>query len=204
MKAAEAYTKRLGSHLVVQGGPGELEVVNRANRSLHKLHAQGVRMPTVVAVGTGLFTDPGYDKVPAFYNAQHDMIALNPNAEAWQPGGSAFIKADDPCCIDKRMYDEDWWSTPSPDHAINHEMGHATHFQQDGEGFITSGGVGHGFGNMAPDEIRIAKKVSGYAATKKCEFIAEVFAGMVIGKKWDAEVLQQYKKFNGPTVKGKA
>jgi len=48
----------------------------------------------------------------------------------------------------------------------------------------------------------IAGQVSGYAKTGIGEFIAEVYAGLVQGKKYSKEVINLYKKYGGPLLPG--
>ena len=45
-----------------------------------------------------------------------------------------------------------------------------------------------------------ALKVSSYASTGIGEFIAEVYAGLIQGKKYSNEVINLYKKYNGPPL----
>lgn len=52
------------------------------------------------------------------------------------------------------------------------------------------------------DEFEFGKKVSAHAITDKtgCEFVAEVFAGLVNGETFDEEVMTLYKELKGPNV----
>ncbi len=80
--------------------------------------------------------------------------------------------------------------------AFFHEIGHWLHFQQ-----------------MPPvsecrniwesvNEEKIKNDVSEYAIKKKDgrEFVAEVFKGLVKGKKYDDYIMNLYKRLNGPKV----
>ncbi|NBW19025.1 MAG: hypothetical protein EBR82_64720, partial [Caulobacteraceae bacterium] len=58
-----------------------------------------------------------------------------------------------------------------------------------------------GTGEDAQSQIRIAGKVSSYAATDPLEFVSETFAGHVNGKKYDDDVYELYKRYNGPELK---
>jgi len=71
-----------------------------------------------------------------------------------------------------------------------HEIGHILHERQAGDGFWETG-------RFAP--LGIAGKVSGYAMGNEKEFVAEVFTGFMIGKRWPADVVAEYRRFGGPT-----
>ena len=46
----------------------------------------------------------------------------------------------------------------------------------------------------------ITGKVSPYSQTSSDEFIAEVYAGLVSGKKFSDDVMALYKKYGGPAL----
>ncbi len=69
-----------------------------------------------------------------------------------------------------------------------HEIGHIIHERQAGDGFWE--------GFRKPNSS--ATQVSTYAGNNEKEFVAEVFAGMLIGKRWPNEVLAEYRKWLGP------
>lgn len=51
-----------------------------------------------------------------------------------------------------------------------------------------------------PEIQNITGQVSWYAQTSIGEFIAEVYAGLIQGKKYSNEVINLYKKYNGPLL----
>ena len=51
-----------------------------------------------------------------------------------------------------------------------------------------------------PEEQRIAKSVSGYAASSPNEFVAETFSYLIKGEKFTKEVMDLYKKYGGPLI----
>lgn len=73
-----------------------------------------------------------------------------------------------------------------------HEVGHIIHAQTLGDDFFATG---TGLAGSASTAV----KVSGYAGMSKKEFVAEVFAGIVIGRKFDNSVLEEYKSLGGPS-----
>ena len=46
----------------------------------------------------------------------------------------------------------------------------------------------------------ICSKVSRYAQSQPCEFVAEVFSGLAAGQKFDADVMALYAKYKGPQL----
>lgn len=85
----------------------------------------------------------------------------------------------------------DWDSTVGLAHGLVHEVGHSVHHANVGSAWTRP---------FTPDAKfqEIAKRVSGYAATKDHhEFVAETFAALVSGRQLDADVLAMYSKFGG-------
>lgn len=96
-------------------------------------------------------------------------------------------------------------------HCLNHELGHLRHqecidtykqmkkieeFQKQGEQisditkeFVTNAQI-----------QETAKKVSDYAPESPLEFVADVFAQLMEGKKFPDDVMALYKKYGGPAV----
>jgi hypothetical protein len=79
-----------------------------------------------------------------------------------------------------------------PTITIIHEIGHIIHERFYGDPFweLLKGN--------AP--ANLAGKVSQYANTGKKEFVAEVFTGSILGMKFDADVMAEYKKLGGPLL----
>jgi hypothetical protein len=50
-------------------------------------------------------------------------------------------------------------------------------------------------------EREIAKRVSGLAAESPPRFVAEVFAGVLSGREFDADVMGLYRKYKGWELK---
>jgi hypothetical protein len=76
-----------------------------------------------------------------------------------------------------------------------HELGHVLHAARLGEDFYATNDQGGCTG--APTGVN-AVKVSGYAGGAKKEFVAEVFAGMMIGRTYDDQVMAEYRLYKGP------
>jgi hypothetical protein len=76
-----------------------------------------------------------------------------------------------------------------------HEIGHIMHERSAGD--VLFWGRGSGVVDGKPST---AAKVSVYAGGSKKEFVAEVFAGLILGKQWPADVLAEYDSHKGPSV----
>ena len=80
---------------------------------------------------------------------------------------------------------------------FNHELGHMHHLDIVGD-----------FDKLKTPEMlkqfkaerTIAKEVSEYASTDPCEFVAETYRALRAGKTLPQEVLDLYKKYNGPQI----
>lgn len=85
-----------------------------------------------------------------------------------------------------------WFTTNDPAHFVTHELGHVLH---------ESGG---GFKNRDVKEAKFQQMkdklpdVSTYGKTDYQEFVAEVFAGKVLGREFSKETMDLYKEFGGP------
>ena len=80
-----------------------------------------------------------------------------------------------------------------PTITVVHEIGHIIHERALGDDFWMERTKGSA-------DKTIALKVSQYANTGKKEFVAEVFAGSIIGMKFDANVIKEYNNYGGPQL----
>ncbi len=74
-----------------------------------------------------------------------------------------------------------------------HEIGHILHERSAGDSYWEKGSTLSG-------QAATAAEVSGYAAQNKKEFVAEVFAGLILGKAFSHGVVQEYLGLHGPVV----
>lgn len=98
----------------------------------------------------------------------------------------------------KRKYESGIYSTDNISYYIHHEVGHWLHFHskpstQECEQIWQNA-----------DKDLIGKEVSLMALklTDGTEFVAEVFAGLIDGKKYSPHIMDIYKQLKGPSVKG--
>lgn len=82
-------------------------------------------------------------------------------------------------------------------YVLYHEYGHFMHFKT--ASFSKLKSQKSEFLN-SPIKQKIASEVSNYAKTEPSEFVAEVYAGMMNGKKYTNSVMQLYKIYNGPQI----
>lgn len=108
-------------------------------------------------------------------------LRLNVHSKLWSKGGEARAK---------QLEDRKWWSVGSLSGVIRHEMGHAKHKILSDSAKVLS----------ESQKVMIKYKVSEYASTNANEFVAEVYSAMSVGKKYDAEVMNLYKKYGGPDL----
>ena len=98
----------------------------------------------------------------------------------------------------------------SPFHVVYHEIGHVYHDLKDPNMFekmgklkelkqsgITDFSILNEFNGKYQG---VASRVSDYATTSPAEFVAEVYAKMIDGKKFDNEIMALYKKYSGPEL----
>jgi hypothetical protein len=119
-----------------------------------------------------------------FYSPKRDAIWLNPDHPSWSDPAAFFA---DP------KY-QTWFSSNHPEHTIYHEVGHGLHaralgperFDEWKDSFASA------------EDYRTARKVSKYATTNTSEFVAEVYAARVAGKRYDDDVLTLYERLGGP------
>lgn len=93
---------------------------------------------------------------------------------------------------------------------INHEIGHLEHFEN--VGLVQYGELDTGFKKNMPREEAKARfremepdwestlKVSDYASANPKEFVAETFACLQNGVKFDEDVMKLYEKYGGPKI----
>jgi len=95
-----------------------------------------------------------------------------------------------------KAYAAGWMSSAHPNHTIWHELAHVKVKQgsPDHDSFLSNLR-----GGSNPTFAKMAAKVSRYAGTNGHEMLAEVFAGVRAGRKFDADVMDYYDKvLRGP------
>jgi hypothetical protein len=121
----------------------------------------------------------------ASYRAIGDTLSINKDSEYYK------MNDEDRKAYALKMHRTKKWSTPDPDHPLNHELGHAAHAKNSPKQYS-------GRGDISGDQQDIAYEVSGGAMYTSHEFVAETFAGLRYGKKYSDKVMKLYDDFGGP------
>jgi hypothetical protein len=125
-------------------------------------------------------------QIIAYYDEHDDELVINWSHEAW---------------ASMRRYIQDprrkgHFSSRSPHHIIRHEIGHALHFRS----LTETQRAEIWYKELTLDEQPIASAVSFYARTGRTEFVAEVYAALWGRRRVAREVMDLYRKLNGPPL----
>jgi len=175
--------------------PENLEQAQEIERSYSNLKAKGYSIPPPEQILTSeldsLYKDASFAK--AYACADTDKFG---NARI------IFNKRYEGENVDAKLEKDtknNWLATKD---IFAHEYAHNAHMRSLGEETtLKYVREKFGTGEDAQSQIKIASKVSSYAATDPLEFVSETFAGHVNGKKYDDDVYELYKRYNGPELK---
>jgi hypothetical protein len=132
-----------------------------------------------------MFDDPfELLRVIATYDTVDDVIVFNPDHVAWN---------DMVSYLRERV---EFLSTQHPQHIIRHEIGHAMHHRWLSSSPQERDRVWYAE-SLAPEQERIAGKVSTRAMWNPKEFVAEVYAGLWSQVDYDDEVIFLFNHFGG-------
>ncbi len=143
---------------------------------------------------TTRFAGAAIDKARAAYDPKTREIYWNLNSPAWADSKKHF----------ETQRKEKLLADPRPIGVAHHEVGHALLHTE----LIRRHGLEEGtrrYWDLARDEFKadilikslVKKAVSRVAALDKNEFVAEVYSGLVIGRKYPDEVLALYDDLGG-------
>lgn len=182
---------------------------NNINQSYTALHNAGYYIPDTV--------EP--ERMPLGATAAFTVRANAGDFEtANQPGRVSFNQASPvfqrPNGLEDSIlsnYKSGFYSTPDPLHVFVHEAGHMNHYVQNPGSYVGTSLHGTRQNKLTfmalkakhpvewtQHERKIASRVSGYAATRPGEFVAETFAGIVLGKTYSKDIMDLYNKLGGP------
>jgi hypothetical protein len=123
-------------------------------------------------------------------------IALNMNEKYWDHRYES----------QKELFESKMHSSKDSDHVAIHEFGHALHNDLSRGDQLSFGGLKAynedpaAYAAKVAKDGGIARTVSRYASKNPHEFVAEVFAAGISGRKFSPEVKALYEKFKGPHV----
>jgi hypothetical protein len=130
------------------------------------------------------WNDKEVREVPLTYVGREQRIYLNTDSTFWR----------DPIGRSARFERLGWWSTGNALGRADHEIGHARHHAALGDAYFEPKYRGAFKGDTLK---KIKADVSGYAATRPVEFVAEVYSGLKAGKIYDAKILSWYSRLGG-------
>jgi hypothetical protein len=171
---------------------GRLDIANDANMVLSEFKQRGLAIPDHVNVDENQFLmwekqlNKDLSKTPAAFTFSQK------SAQTY-----LFIKPSDAYWVDaaksaKIEYDDGYWSSEHPRHALLHELGHHAHYLQSQEKYIDYLSTA-----LTLSQATIAAKVSKYAIESQGEFIAETFVLLILGKPIPSDVLELYQLLEG-------
>ncbi|GAB4191741.1 MAG: hypothetical protein Kow00105_05790 [Phycisphaeraceae bacterium] len=147
-------------------------------RATQRVVAAGGTVPRAIIVDELYFLGRPVSTI-GVANYNDLTVALDPLWPGWRDGGRLV----------RRQYERGWSSSPDPLHVIYHELAHI---------HAARLGVNH---HMAPLigtlERGVARSVSGRAAVNKDEFLAEVRAAKMAGRRLGQDVLDLYERLGG-------
>jgi hypothetical protein len=172
------------------------------------LDDRNVQTAKKIAESKGTKVSPlnwGEDKAIARGRLGKNEIFLNPNSSHWENPAKRQI-------AQRRS---GHLSTSSPLGVIYHEIGHNRHGQGAADAYKKAGSKAEGpwSARAWTEAVRpsakyrkismgsklrsVAGRVSQYAQKNPVEFVAEVYAGLKTGRKYDYEVMQAYREARG-------
>jgi hypothetical protein len=86
-------------------------------------------------------------------------------------------------------------STSSPVGTLYHEIGHSRDKRLSLPGYARNWGTA--YSGTKQETKAIARRVSRYATTNPAEFIAETYAGLKTGRRYDFQVMRAYREAMG-------
>ncbi|MCC6424869.1 MAG: hypothetical protein IT447_15460 [Phycisphaerales bacterium] len=170
------------THLLKEMGVKHVNLGDRSDiganavRSIQQTASAGLPMPESIDATLDRFNgDP--DRI-ATTNYASRAIYLNPAAPFWK----------DPAGFMKREHQAGYLSSADPRHVMFHEQAH--------NNFATRK-LDHQNRRLTTTEFAVASRVSFRAAENADEFIAEVLAGRLAGKRYDSQVMDLYRRLSG-------
>ena len=120
------------------------------------------------------------------------------------PGVAGGLGKEGPRGIAHQEYDAAWRGLGNPktqaqaSTTVIHELGHILHEQQSASRFWQI----HDEDHLARGVAIVATEVSHYATKGPTEFVAEVFAGTISGRRYSDGVKNAYRDLGGPDTRG--
>jgi hypothetical protein len=167
-----------------------------AERAIRIGNAAGVptRMPSAfeanMTIGKNNWGDIA-NKVGAWYSGTDHAISLNPHFVPWNSPNlmGETVAVHGPS-------GKGWWSSSSPDHLINHELGHAMHRESLGVDAFHDPRFNQPYPEGSSHRW-LASNLSQYGASNRAETIAELVAALKAGRQLDPTFVGVLKSLGG-------
>ena len=191
-----AKPKRIKSPFVAGTGDLQRSITSGSDDKKARLTNVGIAKKAFEAMGIGVdLKSSAKSSVVASYNARTDRVEINRSHPSWKNPAKSMRE-------DRR---KGIFSSNSPMHVINHEIGHRRdqrrlqNFETQARIALSRSGVTDYNAVAAKGyELRqVARRVSRYAATNPAELVAEVYAGFRGGRRYDLQVMQSYREAQG-------
>ncbi len=179
---AHAWAQALGVRAYYNA---RLDLANLANELLWQLNEQALSLPDEMRVDAERFRALGWRGIQSPALAIKARIVINPAADYWR---------DPVRNVAKQRHPAKFWSSDSPIHPLIHEAGHVMLYKAVPERFEDLRDLSNAQKTVAAGEV------SYRACLDAHEFVAEVFAGLVAGKKFSKEVLRWYRSRGGTKI----
>jgi hypothetical protein len=162
------------------------DFANLIIQGLQETKARGGPIPPVVRVDAREFTK---GPLAAFYSVARgkaEELIINPQHPMWKKDLAREMR---------RSARVGWTPSADPHVMFYHEAGHLAHKRAVGsDRYLALGSAGW----WSDAAEATARKVSLYAAREPAEFVAEVYAGKLSGRRFPADVEEMYKRLGGP------
>lgn len=177
LKSVDEVKKELSEIGISLTVSGDESLADWLGTGLKGLSDKGFELPENVFVSAKSFDENSNDL--AFYDSLTSSVVFN--------GRYSKEQIID---ITKRAYDERYYSTDNECHVLYHEIGHWYHGVKNREIYekLQNSNLSFNFAD---------KYVSIRASKNAFEFVAEVFAGLVDGRKYNELVMEIYKTLGG-------
>jgi hypothetical protein len=193
IRDAEKIAKGYGVKNVKYGSDENLAIASQINQVLKEMVESGKPVPKRVQIDAGFFNKHYGRRAPSVQGAfvanrdpNRALLMINPQATAWR----------NPKLIQEN-YTAGRWASDHPLAVIHHEMGHFLHMHNYG---YSKYSLLRTVDLTKKEREMIAQEVSLYATANVLEFVAEVYAGMMAGRKFSSEIMALYKRFGGVEV----
>ncbi|MDP9439599.1 MAG: hypothetical protein M3P49_12815 [Actinomycetota bacterium] len=158
------------------------ELAHLVADGLERAKAMGGNLPKFFLFDDNKADENG-DAGVASYTPMFDMMTIYSDDSYWK----------DPWNQAAYQRDTGFWATDNPLNPVYHEIGHKTHRDLRGTKGLRRAKA------EQPSPL-VENKVSEYAMTNGAEFVAETYAGLLYGKTYPPEVMEEYRRFGGPRV----